>query len=121
MLVYHNDLKESLALARQHSMDLIQQGLEPFYSFENRLEYLRTGGNWSDGTDSIRCHLYYDFAPFSFGWTWYKRDDTNGMTANDDICRLHKELIGYRRIMNGGLIYHRDYTDNSKGQWSIHT
>ena len=123
MLVYHNDLKESLALARQHSMDLVQQGLEPFYSFENRLEYLRNGGNFNSDSapDYMRCHLYYDFAPFSFGWTWYKRDDTIGMTANDDICRLHKELIGYRRIMNGGLIYHRDYTDNSKGQWSIHT
>ena len=123
MLVYHNDLKESLALARQHSMDLVNQGLDEFYSFENRLEYLRNGGNFNSDSapDYMRCHLYSDFVIHSFGWTWYRKVDMGGVTPNECLGRLHPELIGYHAFMHGGLIYHRDYNDRNKGTWSVHT
>ena len=127
MLIYHSDLKQDLAIARQHNMDLINSGhiTEDYYSLENRLEYLKTGGNFNSNNDpdSMRCHLYSDFVQYSFGWTWYKEDNVNGLTAIDYPATIHPELVGYRRVMNGGLIFHRDYSqdDPTIGSWSIHT
>ena len=125
MLIYHSDLKESLAIARRLNMDLINSGhiTEEYYSLENRLEYLKTGGNFNPDSDPdyIRCHLYSGFMAHSFGWSWYRLVDVGGVAANDPLGILHPELVGYKAFYHGGLIFHRDYHGRNKGTWAVHS
>lgn len=98
-------------------------------SLDEMLDYLDGYAEHGD-RGRTKCLLYGDFAPFSFGFTMFLREDAGDASRPDQGVGP-----GYRRWFNGGLIYFGpgesgvgdpqfsvDLGGNtSKHRWTVHT
>jgi hypothetical protein len=86
-------------------------------SLEKQLEYLATYACHTD-LENTRCDLFKDFAPLSFGFTMYVKDEKTGE---------------YKRWFNGGCLFYNAgesgvsgpqfscRLDSRESGWTIHT
>lgn len=121
MLYVPTELKENLTKALRYADKINLQ--------QNLLACLhRMGQEWNE--KPYVCFLYYDLAPYSFGFGCFDLDDCEITKDMGDtvITRKHNAKCW----MNGGLIYHGPLDDGKESEpfcvqlvkrdgWSINT
>jgi len=140
MLVIDKSIERDMWEAQKLSIQLQFDGvIKSSDSLESNLAYLSVyachEGEGEGGFDNTRVFVAKDFAPYSFGLTWYlKAKEGEGFQPHEYPARDYPELVGYRYWLTGGLIFHGKHDNGGDGGaptfsvsltstsgWSVHT